>query len=217
VVSGFTRTRAVQLINTDPELRTRAGLKDGEVYPLLAIVANINEEESLIANIVENSQRNATSPIDDAHNHERLRTLGWKDHKIAELYQRSLSSILWLQRLLTLERKYQEMVHRGEMSVTAAVDLLDLPPEQRATAMATVEPGANKREITQRVRDAKREGGVVTKRSIGEVRKFLAGATGDEVQYDNPHTRSVLGAFYRYVQGETNEDVLLDELATILK
>jgi ParB-like chromosome segregation protein Spo0J len=88
VTAGFTCTKAVILINKDKELRELAGLRSHEdIFPLQCIMSNVNDTEAFVENVIENALRHETSPIDDAHNHEKMRTLGFKDADIARTVQ----------------------------------------------------------------------------------------------------------------------------------
>jgi ParB-like chromosome segregation protein Spo0J len=134
---GFTRTAAVRLIRT--------GFTDteGVVHPadkefrLKVVITDTNDDLAFIRNIVENAHRNATTPMDDAFNQQRLRDkYGKSDADIARLYQyKGQGMVTRLKKLLALDSRFQEMVHVGTLSINGALELLDLPADQRDAAL----------------------------------------------------------------------------------
>lgn len=137
VILGFTRTAAARLI--------REGFEhDGQTYKdenflLQLSLVDCNDEEAFTKNIVENAHRNETTPIDDAHNQRRLREMYAKtDAEIARTYGYGSSNrVMQYKRLLGLSREEQLLVHEGKLSVSAALDLLDAPADQRAEFLAS--------------------------------------------------------------------------------
>jgi ParB/RepB/Spo0J family partition protein len=128
--AGFTRHAASMLIREgfeyegewchDPEFRLKVILSRG------------NEEEAFKSNVIENLERNETSPIDDAHNQERFRDrYGWADDEIARFYGVSTAQVQRLSKLLSLSRQQQQLVHEGKLTLTAALDILDMPEDKR--------------------------------------------------------------------------------------
>jgi ParB/RepB/Spo0J family partition protein len=155
VVSGFTRTAAARLI--------RHGFTyDGQEYKdenflIQFIIQDCNDEEAFRRNIVENSHRNQTSPIDDAHNQRKLReNYGMSDAEIARLFRYAPAKVANYKRLLMLSREEQVLVHEGKLGVSAALDLLDVEAEKRQeiVAQATTDSGkVNGAMIREQVRD----------------------------------------------------------------
>lgn len=136
---GFTRTAAARLIR---EGFDHEGVHYGDPQFMLQVrVVDCNDEQAFIRNVVENAQRDQTSPIDDAMNQQRLREYGKNDVEIAKLYgygsngKPSSSKVSRLRKLLQLSKEQQEMVHEGTLSVQAALDLLELPTEKRDEAI----------------------------------------------------------------------------------
>lgn len=121
VVSGYTRLEAAKLIReTDPQFRIKV------------TVAVCSEEEAVVRNIAENAIRAETSPIDDAHNHRRLmEQYGKTPEEVAQIYgypdTRKISRIA---RLLELPEKAQRLVHTQQLTVMAALDILDIPSDE---------------------------------------------------------------------------------------
>lgn len=155
--AGFTRANAARLIRsgfTDPEGTHR----QDESFMLQCLVADCNDEEAFVRNVVENAHRNQTSPIDDAHNQRRLREQhGKSDEEIARLYRyRDTSKVTRLRELLSLDRAIQDLIHDGHMTVEAALLAKKLPKAKQAKAIkaATDESGkVNTSEIKSQVRE----------------------------------------------------------------
>ncbi len=155
VVSGFTRTAAARLI--------RHGFTyDGQEYKdenflIQFVIQDCNDEEAFRRNIVENSHRNQTSPIDDAHNQRKLReNYGMSDAEIARLFRYAPAKVANYKRLLMLSREEQMLVHEGKLAVSAALDLLDVGAEKRQeiVSQATTDSGkVNGAMIREQVRD----------------------------------------------------------------
>jgi ParB-like chromosome segregation protein Spo0J len=137
-VAGYTRTKAAILISQDEELLKMAEgadpkrIREDGVFPLSVFPVTANAEQAFELNVIENAIRTNLSPMDHAKNHERLRIMGRKNADIARLTGMKAQTISRLKNLLLLEDQFQLMVHKGEMSVEAAILLLDLPPEQRS-------------------------------------------------------------------------------------
>jgi ParB/RepB/Spo0J family partition protein len=136
VTFGFTRTAAARLIRTG--FTDSQGVEQkNEEFMLQIKVVDANEETAFINNIVENAHRNLTSPIDDAYNQKRLRDqMGKSNAEIARLYKWDAGKVGKYQDLLTLSDAYQQQIHDGTMPVSAAYNLLELPEDQRAAAIA---------------------------------------------------------------------------------
>jgi ParB-like chromosome segregation protein Spo0J len=134
---GFTRAAAVRLIRTGfIDLDGVEHPADNE-FRLKVVVTDTNDDKAFIRNVVENAHRNSTTPMDDAFNQNRLRTkYGMSDAEIARLYQyKGQNTVARLKKLLSLETRFQDMVHNGTLSINGALELLDLPPHQRDSAL----------------------------------------------------------------------------------
>lgn len=157
LVSGFTRTAAARLIRegfTDLE----GVFRKDEKFMLKTLLVDANEEKALIDNIIENAHRNDTSPIDDAFNQARLRDqYGKNDTEIAKLYQCSPIKVGRLRKLLSLSEDVQRRIHDGKMSVSAGLDLLDIPEDKRAEVIATAVSKDNGSVDSSEVRNQVRE------------------------------------------------------------
>lgn len=157
LVSGFTRTAAARLLR---EGFTYEGVDyKREDFMLKILIVDVNDKQAFRNNIVENAQRNETSPIDDADNQHILRDRdGMSDTEIARLYgYKSSVKVGRLRKLLALPEAARLLVHAGKMGVQAAIDLLALPDDEtrmKAIEAATNESGnVNGADIVQQVRE----------------------------------------------------------------
>lgn len=141
LTAGFTRTAAARMIRegfTDPDGNER---KD-EAFVLQVKIKDCNDREAFTANVIENARRNATSPMDDAHNQNKLRDYGMTDTEIGKLYgERNSARVSRLAKLLRLNDEAQLLVHQGALSVDAALAVLDLPDEEQKKAVAKASSG----------------------------------------------------------------------------
>ncbi len=175
LVSGYGRYRAVGHINSilRPDLPVKLQCK----------VVDCNPEEAFIRNIVENNERAATTPVDDAHNQRRLREeFGWTDQRIADFYKRSVAYISQLRKTLVLPTEIQQGVAQGNIPLAAALDLAALPAQEQKEAVAeATNPETGKvvaETVRKRVRGKKIEAGGGKGRSIKEVRTYFEELTG---------------------------------------
>lgn len=129
LVSGYGRFKAVKHINS--VLRPDTPVK------LQCKVVDCNPEEAFVRNIVENNECAVTTPVDDAHNQRRLREeFGWTEQRIADFYKCSVAYISQLRKTLQLSQPIQQAVANGNMAVSAALDLVELPEAARPQAVA---------------------------------------------------------------------------------
>ncbi len=169
VNAGFTRTAAVRLLNH--------GFVYGDVeyhdpaLKLQCVPSAHNDEEAFERNVVENAIRNNTSPIDDAINQRKLRDkYGKSDKEIAELYGIDAARVSRLKKLLQLSEEHRRMVHFGELTFGAALDLLDSPEEEReGIILATAGKGKGRAAaIKKAVREAIMSDDAVTDEDLAE-------------------------------------------------
>lgn len=138
--------------------RLQAALRYNERHPskpmkLQAKVLNCNDEEGFIRSILENRERQDTTPMDDAFNHRTLRErFGYKDKEIAELYGMAPSTVSTLKKLLLLPRELQERVHTKDLAVRAGVELSALPEvDQKMIIRQTVKKGGKGARVRGRI------------------------------------------------------------------
>ena len=175
LVAGYGRYTAVKYINTV--------LQPNNPVKLQCKVVDLNPEEAFVRNLVENIERAATTPIDDAHNQRRLREqYGWSEAKIADFYKKSVAYISQLRKTLVLPTEIQQGVAQGNIPLAAALDLAALPAEEQKEAVAeATNPETGKvvaETVRKRVRGKKIEAGGGKGRSIKEVRTFFEELTG---------------------------------------
>ena len=174
VTYGYTRTAAARLIRTGFVNPLTGETVQNENFMLQIKVVDCNEKEAFIRNIVENKQRNETTPIDDAINQRRLRDdYGYNDTEIATLYEeKNTNRVAKLRKLLVLEDRIQDLVHQGLLAVDPAVLIIDLPEDQRWAACEAATNGKGKVDgsaIKSQVRE----------HHLSDDHKVADGATGD--------------------------------------
>lgn len=156
LVSGFTRNAAARLIRegfTDSE----GAYRQKPDFLLKCLIVDCNDQESLISNIVENTHRNQTSPIDDAFNQRRMRQdYGFEDQEIARLYRWDAAKVSRYRKLLALSPEVQLQVHRREITVTAALVVADIPEPEQAKAIEAAR-ALNGKATAAEVKNAARE------------------------------------------------------------
>lgn len=147
---GYTRTAAARLIRegftyTDPDTGEKKTFKD-ENWKLKVIVRDSNDKMAFLQNVAENAQRKATTPMDDAINQDRMRTAyGMTDAEIARWYSYpEASKVSRLKNLLRLNPEEQDLVDAGALSIQGALDLLELPEDERAKAIEAAKTASGK-------------------------------------------------------------------------
>jgi ParB family chromosome partitioning protein len=108
------------------ERRWRAAQRLGwaEIH---AVVRDVDDRTLLTLALVENLQRDALSPIDEARGYQRLiDEFGVSQVEVGELVGRDRSTVANALRLLKLPEPVQQLVHRGSLSTGHARALLAL-------------------------------------------------------------------------------------------
>lgn len=126
-IFGNTRKRAADLL-----VSGYVG-GDGKTYEpkpdflLRCEVVEVDDETALKRNLVENHERSATTAIDNALNHEMLRTTyGMSDAAITRFYGYAhQGTVTRLKKLLDLEQEYQDAISDGRMTAAAGFLLAD--------------------------------------------------------------------------------------------
>jgi len=235
LVAGFTRTAACRLIRTgfqfegqdyhDPEFRLQFTLTD------------CNDAEAFRRNIVENCHRNATTPIDDAHNQRRLRdAYGLNDSEIAKLYEVSPNKVCQYKKLLSLSSDEQTLVHIGQLSVATALNLLEVPAEDRAVIVANATTDSGKVSgavVRESVRNnilndnsdplglsdgtptVAPEPSKLIPRSMKEVKSWLSSTVDDE--NTTTEIKNFCEVFLKYIEGRKTTKQLENALKKIEK
>ncbi len=123
-----------------------------------AVVREVDDRTLLTLALVENLQRDALSPIDEARGYERLiAEFKVSQSDVGDLVGRDRSTVANVLRLLKLPTAVQEMVHAGRLSTGHARTLLSLSDPQRIMHVArrTVEQELSVREVEALVRGSR--------------------------------------------------------------
>lgn len=123
-----------------------------------AVVREVDDQTLLTLALVENLQRDALSPIDEAHGYRRLiDEFGVSQTAVGDLVGRDRSTVANALRLLKLPVAVQEMVHAGKLSVGHARALLALADGAKIERLArvAVERELSVREVETLVRGGK--------------------------------------------------------------
>jgi ParB family chromosome partitioning protein len=122
---------------------------------IAAVVRDVDDRTLLTLALVENLQRDALSPIDEANGYRRLvEDFQATQGEVAELVGRDRSTIANALRLLRLPRTVQQMVHDGKLDVGHARALLQLADDgaMERLAQLIVKQGLSVREVEVRAR-----------------------------------------------------------------
>ncbi len=141
-----------------------------------AVVRDADDKTLLTLALVENLQRDALSPIDEARGYERLvAEFHVSQNELGEMVGRDRSTVANALRLLKLPAAVQELVHSGNLSTGHARALLQVKDEESMAGLAAqaVEQGLSVRELEALVRGDRepqrraRAGGSGTARQVG--------------------------------------------------
>lgn len=141
------------------ERRWRAHQKLG-LRTISARVMNASDSSSAVISLIENIQRQALNPIDEALGFASLmRDFDLTQEAVAERIGRARASIANALRLLSLDREVQGYVGKGLLSVGHAKILLGLeePAQRVLVARRIIEGGMSVRETEDLVRRLKNE------------------------------------------------------------
>ena len=139
------------------ERRWRAALKLGW-SEIGAVVREVDDRTLLTLALVENLQRDALSPIDEANGYRRLvEDFDATQNEVSDLVGRDRSTVANALRLLRLPESVQLMVHKGELDVGHARALLQLPNDSAVEKLAlqAVRDGMSVREVEARTRGSR--------------------------------------------------------------
>ena len=131
------------------ERRLRAAQQLGW-HEIGAVVRDVDDRTLLTLALIENLQRDALSPIDEALGYQRLiDEFGTSQTDVAGLVGRSRPAVANALRLLKLPEAVQDLVHRGALSTGHARALLALekPSEVATLAEKAVAEGLSVREL----------------------------------------------------------------------
>ncbi len=122
-----------------------------------ALVRDVDDRTALSLALVENLQRDALSPIEEAIGYERLiREFGATQEEVAAMVGRARPTVANVLRLLQLPEEVQELLHSGALSAGHARALLSLKNQRETLRMArlAVERGLAVRELEALARTA---------------------------------------------------------------
>lgn len=206
LVYGYTRYEAICMINTE--------IQPDKPLQLRGEIVTCNEEEAFIHNIVENQHRNATSPIDDAHNQRRLREDHGKNNaEITRLYRCSPNKPGQLEKLLLLSSEDQNRVHDGSLSMRAALDLLEIDPSDRAE-LENEEGELDPAKVAEKKRETRAAKGKHTTLSIKHIRKFL---TENKELHLSPAIRKFCGDTLDWLNGKKGDKAMENAMERLLE
>jgi ParB family chromosome partitioning protein len=137
-----------------------------------AVVREVDDQTMLTLALVENLQRAALSPIDEAEGYERLaRDYSMSQAQIAHAVGRERSTVANAIRLLSLPKPVQALVDSGALTAGHARALLSLddPREIARVAREAVANGWSVRETERQTRTGdgeKKKGGKAAKRAM---------------------------------------------------
>ena len=125
------------------------------------VVRDLSDEQMLLVALVENLQREALSPLEEARSYQQLADdFGLTQGEIAKKVGKDRSTISNALRLLALPVEVQALVHGGEISAGHARAILGLEGDasRRALAEDVVARGLSVRQTEGRVRRMRKAG-----------------------------------------------------------
>jgi ParB/RepB/Spo0J family partition protein len=211
LVAGYTRHRAALWV-------VESGLNPE--FKLRVLVFACSEEEALDHNVAENTMRHELSPMDKANIVRRYRDVLGKDDKFIAARLRCVPSYVGqLAKLLTLPRHLQKKVHDGTIPARAAMNLADLPAEERETIVREAEESGGKitrAKVAAKVRERVAETGEGKRigRTVGEVRKLFETLT---CPGEDPAVASFAGVLVEFIRGTTTDDQMVDAVHRLVR
>jgi len=129
LVAGFSRWRAVTHINANQMAPKSLALR--------CSYTQMTEKQAFLANIEENRVRNATTPMDDAYNIQRLiNVYQMTEAEAAEAYRTSPSWIHGRLALLQLSPEAETAVRSGRAPLSAAKEIAKLSKDGQSKVLA---------------------------------------------------------------------------------
>lgn len=135
LIAGFSRWRAISEIN-------KRKLTEKPLKLKLTFIRNVNERSAFVMNIQENRFRNETTPVDDAHNIQRLLNgFQMTEEEIAKLYFPTAATeaevakaMKWVKdrvALIGLAPEAEQALKDGRLKPTAAAAIAKLKSSQQ--------------------------------------------------------------------------------------
>jgi ParB/RepB/Spo0J family partition protein len=192
--------------------------KTNEERPILIVVKDQTDEEAWAASLQENLQRRQFSPIELAQNildikkRKGFDAEDWSKH-VAEFLHVSRATVTQHARLLELKADVRNKVHKGDLSVQSALDLLDVKESKRDEVLAKAETLAEEEEAVApakgKGKEAKGKGKGKSGKDAsedepekGKVKRkhVLAAARESEaLKQDKPRTRGEIVGFFQAI------------------
>jgi ParB-like chromosome segregation protein Spo0J len=174
LVNGFSRWRAISEINKKKLLPTP--------IPIRCVYTKLSEAEAFFTNISENRFRNATTPLDDAHNIVRLRDVYMKsEEEIARIYHPGAtdlkSAIAWIKKtakLANITKEMEKAIQSGRVKESAVATIAKLSEEQQ-NALAKGEGAIEKPAKPKKVQTSDKE----LLRLVNSVLEDISGVLND--------------------------------------
>lgn len=167
LVFGFRRYAAALLIEReDPEFR------------LKIVVEDMNEKQAFLRNVRENLHRKDVTPIDSAHNIERLERYGVSPQEIADVFGISTTQVASFRKLLVLPDQIQKRVANGTLGFSVALELSKLTESEAIATLAGIDAesgGAPSKVKGPQVKEALRRRGAKIGRGVSDLRRALDG------------------------------------------
>lgn len=134
LVYGFSRWRAITEIN-------RRKLTPDKLQIKCTFISRCNEQLAFIRNIAENRMRNPTTPIDDAHNIQKLFNYAMDEKAVAKIYfplaatdEELKKALKWIREtvnLIKLAPEAERAMRDGRLNETAAQAIAKLSSSQQ--------------------------------------------------------------------------------------
>lgn len=185
---------------------------------LQARVVTCNEQEAFLEMIIENNERNATTPMDDAINQRVLMDkFGMTTTEVAKLYNCPVSRISQLKSLLSLDHSTRLKVHSGELTLQAALLLASLSEKEQESILAE---GTTSQEVVSAVKEKKRKekqnGGKVSKSVTRRTVKEVATVFEKLCEHEDNCVSYVAEVILQFVDGGTEEKDVASLLQTAI-
>lgn len=101
------------------------------------IVRNVNDLDVLELSLIENIQRENLNSIEEAHAYKRLMDeFNFTQEKISEVIGKERSTVANTLRLLSLPKKIQELIQKGDLSIGHAKVILSVQNERKQLLIA---------------------------------------------------------------------------------
>lgn len=167
LVAGFSRWRAITEIN-----KKNLSPKPLE---LRCSYTQLSEKQAFLANIEENRVRNATTPMDDAYNIQRLiNVYQMTEDEVADAYRSSVSWVKGRLSLIEATPEVEKAVRAGKIKGSAATVIAKLSKEHQKNLAKVAE---EKGKVT--AADVRRETGVNPKSDVKALATKLVDSLGE--------------------------------------